>query len=181
MADASAYHDGTWSGVDGNMSEKLFEILLFLCGLGETSKSETFSQPSSQCFGDDAFMKRKKEEIDSLGNGEDAVEKKEVSLSLNALLDEKHHNVQRTSELVEKGVFSLEVREKDENCLVDDEDGEEGLNSLKEALKVERATLASLKAERENERNASAIATSEAMAMISRLQEEKSVMQMEVA
>ena len=94
MADASAYHDGTWSGVDGNMSEKLFEILLFLCGLGETSKSETFSQPSSQCFGDDAFMKRKKEEIDSLGNGEDAVEKKEVSLSLNALLDEKHDNVQ---------------------------------------------------------------------------------------
>ena len=64
---------------------------------------------------------------------------------------------------------------------MDDEDGEEGLNSLKEALKVERATLASLEAELENERNASAIATSEAMAMISRLQEEKSVMQMEVA
>ncbi|MCO5553804.1 hypothetical protein L7F22_007330 [Adiantum nelumboides] len=58
---------------------------------------------------------------------------------------------------------------------------EEGLDVLREALCAERNTLAALETELENERNAAAIATSEAMAMISRLQEEKSAMQLEVA
>ncbi|MCO5561680.1 hypothetical protein L7F22_015302 [Adiantum nelumboides] len=58
---------------------------------------------------------------------------------------------------------------------------EEGLDVLREALCAERNMLAALETELENERNAAAIATSEAMAMISRLQEEKSAMQLEVA
>ncbi|MCO5566996.1 hypothetical protein L7F22_020679 [Adiantum nelumboides] len=41
--------------------------------------------------------------------------------------------------------------------------------------------LTALETELENERNAAAVATSEAMAMISRLQVEKSAMQLEVA
>ncbi|MCO5576383.1 hypothetical protein L7F22_030193 [Adiantum nelumboides] len=58
---------------------------------------------------------------------------------------------------------------------------EEGLDVLREALCLERNMLVALEIELENERNAAAIATSEAMAIISRLQEEKSAMQLEVA
>ncbi|MCO5584072.1 hypothetical protein L7F22_037995 [Adiantum nelumboides] len=58
---------------------------------------------------------------------------------------------------------------------------EEGLDVLREGLCAERNTMAALETELENERNAAAIATSEAMAMISRLQEENSAMQLEVA
>ncbi|MCO5593896.1 hypothetical protein L7F22_047915 [Adiantum nelumboides] len=58
---------------------------------------------------------------------------------------------------------------------------EEGLDVLREALCAERNMLAALETELENERNAAAIATGEARAMISRLQEAKSAMQLEVA
>ncbi|MCO5587909.1 hypothetical protein L7F22_041861 [Adiantum nelumboides] len=58
---------------------------------------------------------------------------------------------------------------------------EEGLNVLREALYAERKMLAALETELEEERNAVAIATSKTMAMISRLQEEKSAMQLVVA
>ncbi|MCO5574597.1 hypothetical protein L7F22_028385 [Adiantum nelumboides] len=58
---------------------------------------------------------------------------------------------------------------------------EEGLDALREALCAKRNMLIALETELENERNAAAIATSEAMAMISRLHEEKSAMQLEVA
>ncbi|MCO5587031.1 hypothetical protein L7F22_040976 [Adiantum nelumboides] len=58
---------------------------------------------------------------------------------------------------------------------------EEGLDVLREALCAERKMLAALETELEKERNAAAIATSETMAMISRLQEEKSAMQLVVA
>ncbi|MCO5572829.1 hypothetical protein L7F22_026588 [Adiantum nelumboides] len=58
---------------------------------------------------------------------------------------------------------------------------EEGLDVLREALCKERKMLAALEIEVEKERNAVAIATSKTMAMISRLQEEKSAMQLVVA
>ncbi|MCO5564956.1 hypothetical protein L7F22_018626 [Adiantum nelumboides] len=58
---------------------------------------------------------------------------------------------------------------------------EEGLDGLKLSLQAQMSLLAALEAELENERNAAAVATNEAMAMISRLQEEKAAMQMEVA
>ncbi|MCO5597485.1 hypothetical protein L7F22_051563, partial [Adiantum nelumboides] len=58
---------------------------------------------------------------------------------------------------------------------------EEGLDGLKLSLQAHRSLLAALEAELEIERNAAAVATNEAMAMISRLQEEKAAMQMEVA
>ncbi|MCO5597308.1 hypothetical protein L7F22_051384 [Adiantum nelumboides] len=58
---------------------------------------------------------------------------------------------------------------------------EEGLDVLREALCAERKMLAALEIELEKERNAVEIATSKTMAMISRLQEEKSAMQLVVA
>ncbi|MCO5577588.1 hypothetical protein L7F22_031419 [Adiantum nelumboides] len=58
---------------------------------------------------------------------------------------------------------------------------EEGWDVLREVLCVERKMLAALETELEKERNAVAIATSKTMAMISRLQEEKSAMQLVVA
>lgn len=56
----------------------------------------------------------------------------------------------------------------------------EVFDSFKLAFQDERSVLAALEAELENERNAAAVATSEALAMISRLQEEKSAMQVRV-
>ena len=50
---------------------------------------------------------------------------------------------------------------------------------LKAALRAERKALSALYAELEEERSASAIATNQTMAMITRLQEEKAAMQME--
>ncbi|MCO5584778.1 hypothetical protein L7F22_038710 [Adiantum nelumboides] len=58
---------------------------------------------------------------------------------------------------------------------------EEGLDVLREVLYAERKIMAALETELEKERNAIAIATSKTMAMISRLQEEKSAMQLMVA
>ncbi|KAK4838358.1 hypothetical protein QYF36_013150 [Acer negundo] len=53
------------------------------------------------------------------------------------------------------------------------------IERLRTALKAERKTLSALYAELEEERSASAIATNQTMAMITRLQEEKAAMQME--
>ncbi|CAN1758675.1 Myosin-binding protein 3 [Linum perenne] len=53
------------------------------------------------------------------------------------------------------------------------------IERLKESLKSERKSLNALYAELEEERNASAIAANQTMAMINRLQEEKAAMQME--
>ncbi|XP_020587141.1 myosin-binding protein 3 [Phalaenopsis equestris] len=53
------------------------------------------------------------------------------------------------------------------------------IDRLKTALKSERKALIALYAELEEERSASAIATNQTMAMITRLQEEKAAMQME--
>ncbi|KAG6541850.1 hypothetical protein Mapa_016868 [Marchantia paleacea] len=62
----------------------------------------------------------------------------------------------------------------------DDEQMEySGVNELKDALQAERKALADLYNELEQERSASATAANEAMAMITRLQEEKAAAQME--
>lgn len=53
------------------------------------------------------------------------------------------------------------------------------IEKLKSALKSERKALKTLYAELEEERNASAVAANQTMAMINRLQEEKAAMQME--
>ncbi|EPS59621.1 hypothetical protein M569_15183, partial [Genlisea aurea] len=53
------------------------------------------------------------------------------------------------------------------------------VESLRSALKAERRALKALYSELEEERNASAVAASQTMAMINRLQEEKAAMQME--
>ena len=87
------------------------------------------------------------------------------------------HVVSSAQMIVQSQVMN--VKQDKEDTLLE-EDQEEGLDALREALRAERMTLAALETELENERNAAAIATSEAMAMISRLQEEKSAMQMEV-
>ncbi|MCO5556727.1 hypothetical protein L7F22_010279 [Adiantum nelumboides] len=58
---------------------------------------------------------------------------------------------------------------------------EEGLDVLREALCAKRKVLAALETELEKERNAIAIIATKTMAMISRLQEEKSAMQLVVA
>ncbi|MCL7022886.1 hypothetical protein MKW94_017040 [Papaver nudicaule] len=58
-------------------------------------------------------------------------------------------------------------------------DGNMTIEKLKAALKAEHKALTALYAELEEERSASAIAANQTMAMITRLQEEKSAMQME--
>ncbi|XP_030536679.1 myosin-binding protein 3 isoform X2 [Rhodamnia argentea] len=58
-------------------------------------------------------------------------------------------------------------------------DGVISIERLKVALKAERKALSALYAELEEERSASAVATNQTMAMITRLQEEKAAMQME--
>ncbi|KAL0722019.1 hypothetical protein Bca4012_036618 [Brassica carinata] len=60
-----------------------------------------------------------------------------------------------------------------------DIEGERLVDLLKQQLEYDRKCLRELSKELEEERNASAIATNEAMAMITRLQEEKAALQME--
>ncbi|CAN6834496.1 unnamed protein product [Brassica oleracea] len=60
-----------------------------------------------------------------------------------------------------------------------DIEGESLVDLLKQQLEYDRKCLRELSKELEEERNASAIATNEAMAMITRLQEEKAALQME--
>ncbi|RZC58252.1 hypothetical protein C5167_005547 [Papaver somniferum] len=70
----------------------------------------------------------------------------------------------------------------DGSVIVEAENGGDGnmtIEKLKSALKAEHKALSALYAELEEERSASAIAANQTMAMITRLQEEKSAMQME--
>ncbi|KAJ0095431.1 hypothetical protein Patl1_15477 [Pistacia atlantica] len=62
---------------------------------------------------------------------------------------------------------------------IDSGDGVMTVEKLKSALRAERKALNGLYAELEEERSASAVAASQTMAMINRLQEEKAAMQME--
>ncbi|XP_059292615.1 myosin-binding protein 2-like isoform X2 [Lycium ferocissimum] len=72
--------------------------------------------------------------------------------------------------LVEKNEGSLDGSELESG---------DAIEHLKSALKAERNSLHSLYTELEEERSASAVAASQTMAMINRLQEEKAAMQME--
>jgi hypothetical protein len=67
----------------------------------------------------------------------------------------------------------------DGNNLVDDVEGESSVENLRKQLELSKKSLAALYKELEEERSASAIAASQTMAMINRLQEEKAAMQME--
>ncbi|KAK4750322.1 hypothetical protein SAY87_027771 [Trapa incisa] len=62
---------------------------------------------------------------------------------------------------------------------IETEEGSLSVEKLKSALRAERKALHALYAEFEEERSASAVAASQTMAMINRLQEEKAAMQME--
>ncbi|RZC61235.1 hypothetical protein C5167_022996 [Papaver somniferum] len=84
--------------------------------------------------------------------------------------------------------FDMEKKESgteastDGSVIVESENGGDGnmtIEKLKSALKAEHKALTALYAELEEERSASAIAANQTMAMITRLQEEKSAMQME--
>ncbi|CAL9145081.1 myosin-binding protein 1-like [Musa acuminata AAA Group] len=63
--------------------------------------------------------------------------------------------------------------------LLGDIEGETSVDRLKQQIELDRKSLSALYKELEEERNASAVAANEAMAMINRLQEEKAAMQME--
>uniref|UniRef100_A0A0E0KK90 GTD-binding domain-containing protein n=1 Tax=Oryza punctata TaxID=4537 RepID=A0A0E0KK90_ORYPU len=65
---------------------------------------------------------------------------------------------------------SMAINEAEEDCTVD---------QLKKQIELDRKSISLLWKELEEERNASAIATNQTMAMITRLQEEKAAMQME--
>jgi hypothetical protein len=63
--------------------------------------------------------------------------------------------------------------------LADDVEGESSLENVKKQLELNKKAMAALYKELEEERSASAVAASQTMAMINRLQEEKAAMQME--
>lgn len=76
----------------------------------------------------------------------------------------------------------LEAEESWDGSVISEVQGVDGgltIERLKSELEAERKALTSLQAELEEERNAAAIAANQTLAMITRLQEEKSAMQME--
>ncbi|KAE8705447.1 putative clathrin assembly protein [Hibiscus syriacus] len=90
------------------------------------------------------------------------------------------HMLHKKLPLLEKGELGAEDS-LDASVLSDSEcaDGVLIVEKLKSALKAERKALNVLYTELEEERSASAVAASQTMAMINRLQEEKAAMQME--
>ena len=71
------------------------------------------------------------------------------------------------------------VLEPSDGSLTDDIEGESSLENVKKQLELNKKSMAALYKELEEERSASAVAASQTMAMINRLQEEKAAMQME--
>ncbi|OEL32270.1 hypothetical protein BAE44_0006714 [Dichanthelium oligosanthes] len=71
------------------------------------------------------------------------------------------------------------VLEPSDRSLTDEVDGENSLENVKKQLELNKKSMAALYKEIEEERSASAVAASQTMAMINRLQEEKAAMQME--
>ncbi|RLN39178.1 myosin-binding protein 1-like [Panicum miliaceum] len=71
------------------------------------------------------------------------------------------------------------VLEPSDGSLTDDIEGESSLENVKKQLDLNKKSMAALYKELEEERSASAVAASQTMAMINRLQEEKAAMQME--
>ncbi|KAH7295431.1 hypothetical protein KP509_27G047100 [Ceratopteris richardii] len=127
------------------------------------------------------------ENIDSLKFTSNALfdkEKKEAELKKSVMndrpliiMDDNYSEQVHLGEVESAFDFISEIPEEDTE---EAKGGTEYVDSVEE-LMAEKRMLAVLEAELENERNAAAIATSEAMAMISRLQEEKSMLQLEVA
>ncbi|KAL2621114.1 hypothetical protein R1flu_001319 [Riccia fluitans] len=83
------------------------------------------------------------------------------------------------------GSYEVDEMDEKESSVANEEDDYDdgleyrGVEELRDALRAERKALADLYADLEEERNASTTAANEAMAMITRLQEEKSAAQME--
>lgn len=77
---------------------------------------------------------------------------------------------------VERSISNLEAFDAN---LVPDVEGETSIERLKQQIELDRKSISALYKELEEERSASAVAANEAMAMITRLQEEKATMQME--
>lgn len=71
------------------------------------------------------------------------------------------------------------VLEPSDGNIVDEAEGESSLDNLKKQLDLNKKSMGALYKELEEERSASAVAASQAMAMINRLHEEKAAMQME--
>ncbi|KAL9665262.1 hypothetical protein QQ045_020677 [Rhodiola kirilowii] len=89
-------------------------------------------------------------------------------------------NLYKSWLLLEKKESATE--ESLDGSIISDHDCGEGIltvDKLRTALRIERKALHALYAELEEERNASAVAASQTMAMINRLQEEKASVQME--
>ncbi|KAK3157564.1 hypothetical protein QOZ80_2AG0124410 [Eleusine coracana subsp. coracana] len=96
------------------------------------------------------------------------------SPGINVQLDESNVTGRRPS--LER---SYSVLEPSDVNLVGDIEGESSVKNLKKQLELSKNSLAALFKELEEERSASAVAASQTMAMINRLQEEKAAMQME--
>ncbi|KAK4261755.1 hypothetical protein QN277_004711 [Acacia crassicarpa] len=92
---------------------------------------------------------------------------------------ENLHQLHKKLLLLERKESGTEDSLDGSSVISDIDCGELTTDKLKSALKAERKALNALYAELEEERSASAIAASQTMAMINRLQEEKAAMQME--
>lgn len=90
------------------------------------------------------------------------------------LIDNLHSNLEKRDLVIYEESLDGSVTSE-----IDNGEGSVTTEALKSALKAERKALHALYAELEEERNASAVAASQTMAMINRLQEEKATMQME--
>ncbi|XP_010552696.1 PREDICTED: myosin-binding protein 2 [Tarenaya hassleriana] len=116
-----------------------------------------------------------------------AFETKRPLINVGIRLDEESHTETRGSADIlhspRHPQFHLDQRESGAEDSLDAENespnGNLTIEKLKSVLWEERKALNALYAELEEERNASAIAANETMAMINRLQEEKAAMQME--
>ncbi|KMT10166.1 hypothetical protein BVRB_5g119270 [Beta vulgaris subsp. vulgaris] len=111
-----------------------------------------------------------------------------VGMSHNEVDEEKVPDTPTSSESLShlnKKLFLLGRRESateeslDGMSMISEQESTETMEKLKVDLLSERKTLRALYKELEEERNASAIAANQTMAMITRLQEEKATMQME--
>uniref|UniRef100_A0A0E0M7N3 GTD-binding domain-containing protein n=1 Tax=Oryza punctata TaxID=4537 RepID=A0A0E0M7N3_ORYPU len=96
------------------------------------------------------------------------------SPGINAQTDESNANGRRPS--LERNYSVIEPSDAN---LADEVEGESSLENLKRLLELNKKSMSALYKELEEERSASAIAASQAMAMINKLHEEKAAMQME--
>ncbi|KAL5230739.1 hypothetical protein ABZP36_029515 [Zizania latifolia] len=96
------------------------------------------------------------------------------STGTNLQTDESNANGRRPS--LERNYSVIEPSDVN---LADEVEGESSLENLKRLLELNKTSMSALYKELDEERSASAIAASQAMAMINRLHEEKAAMQME--